>query len=253
MTARIDACPARHGEPFPETRRLSTASSNPRLAAENALWHALEECRDVIRAAILGFGERQHHQLREAHSAARLIDELCAAMESYTGGADPYYLRPMTQTIKRGLPTWEHLLIRPGRLGAMHAVTLGISPSLDSPRRKLTRSIVFSRLLAPYGSDSSARGEVPNSYAGDVKIQESDRCRLLWSALLLMVRCVFARDRFGDVGLVIPAVAAPLLRRERDRERVGLAHDSLCETALGRSGTPSPGHPARWLERRPTW
>jgi hypothetical protein len=36
-------------------------------------------------------------------------------MEGYTGGADPYYLRPMAQAIKRGLPTWEDVLIRPGQ------------------------------------------------------------------------------------------------------------------------------------------
>ena len=93
---------------------MSTAPSAGRRAAENALWHALEERRDAVRTAGLGFSERQHHQFREAHAAGNLIGERGTASESYTGGADPYYLRPMAQVIKSGLPTWEDVLIRRG-------------------------------------------------------------------------------------------------------------------------------------------
>lgn len=93
---------------------MSTTVSNARRAAENALWHALEERRDQIRAAGLTFSERQHHQFREAHAAGSLIQKLCGAMENYTGNGDPYYLRPMAQAIKHGLRTWEEVLICTG-------------------------------------------------------------------------------------------------------------------------------------------
>jgi hypothetical protein len=54
--------------------------------------------------------------LREAHAAGRLIDELNAAMErrATAAGADPYYLRPMAEAIKRGLHPWEEVLLRRG-------------------------------------------------------------------------------------------------------------------------------------------
>lgn len=93
---------------------VSTSLSDPRRAAENALWYALEERRDRIRDAGLSFSERQHHLFREAHATGNLIRELCGAMERYKSTGDEYYLRPMAEAIKRGLETWEHVLIRPG-------------------------------------------------------------------------------------------------------------------------------------------
>ena len=39
---------------------------------------------------------------------------MCTAMENYTPKWDEYYLRPMAHAIKRGLETWEHVLIRKG-------------------------------------------------------------------------------------------------------------------------------------------
>ena len=91
------------------------STPDPRRAAENALWYALEERRDEIRAAGLGFSERQHDRLRTAHEEKRLISAMCAAMERYKkGGGDPYYLQPMALAIKNGLETWEHVLIRKG-------------------------------------------------------------------------------------------------------------------------------------------
>lgn len=92
-----------------------SSQPNARRAADNALWHALEERRDAIRAAGQSFSERQHHQFRQAHAAGRLITELCGAMENYKGSGDPYYLRPMAEALKHGLPTWEDVLIRRGK------------------------------------------------------------------------------------------------------------------------------------------
>ena len=93
---------------------MSTTLFNTRRAAENALWCALEERRDQIRAAGLGFSERQHHVFRQSHAAGKLIAGLCGSMEGYKSNGDPHYLRPMAQAIKHGLPTWEDVLIRPG-------------------------------------------------------------------------------------------------------------------------------------------
>jgi len=92
---------------------MSAAPPDPRRA-ENDLWHALEERRDEIRAAGLGFSERQHHHLREAHAARRLIAELNASMEKRASGAsgDSYYLRPMAQAIQAGFQPWEELITR---------------------------------------------------------------------------------------------------------------------------------------------
>lgn len=95
---------------------MSGFAPNPQRAAENALWHALEERRDEIRAAKLSFSERQHHQLREAHAADRLIATLCNWMENYDSArSDPYYKKPVAQAIKHGLETWEHVFIRPNQ------------------------------------------------------------------------------------------------------------------------------------------
>ena len=88
--------------------------SNPRRDAENALWHALEERRDAIRAKKLVFSERQHHQFREAHAAGTLIATLCKAMENYRSNSpgEAYYLEAQARQIKAGLENWEHVLIR---------------------------------------------------------------------------------------------------------------------------------------------
>jgi hypothetical protein len=95
-------------------------TTNTKRAAENALWHALEERRDDIRAAGLwtGRSEQQHQGFGEAHAAARLIDELVAIMErrAMRAGGDPVQLTAMAQAIKHGFPIWEEVLIRPGEL-----------------------------------------------------------------------------------------------------------------------------------------
>lgn len=119
----------------PRPHVLNTASSDPRRIAENDLWHALEERREAIRAAHLTFSERQHHQLREAHEAGRLIDTLNAAMERRATAttADPYYLRPMAEAIKAGLDPWEAVLIRRASHGhLMSHVVLGGARSARS-------------------------------------------------------------------------------------------------------------------------
>lgn len=87
--------------------------SDPLRAAENALWHALEERRDQIRAAGLGFSERQHHRFRELWEEKRLIQGLNESMARYKeGSGDPYYLRPMAEALKHGFQPWEELLLR---------------------------------------------------------------------------------------------------------------------------------------------
>ena len=101
---------------------MSSIPSNPRRAAENALWDALKERHDQIRAAGVGFSERQPDQLRKAYEAGELIDWMHRAMENYPGDGNLDNLAAlnldnlaaMARTIKRGLPTWEHVLIRPG-------------------------------------------------------------------------------------------------------------------------------------------
>jgi hypothetical protein len=74
----------------------------------------MEARREDIRDAGLGFSERQHHKFRVAWEEGRLIQALCGAMERYEPKGDEYYLRPMAEAIKRGLPTWEHTLIQKG-------------------------------------------------------------------------------------------------------------------------------------------
>lgn len=93
---------------------MSTASSNPGRDAENARWHALEERRDALRAVGLRFSGRQYGQIREAHAAGRLIDELNRAMEGRATAppGNPYYLRPTAKALRRGLAPWEEVLIR---------------------------------------------------------------------------------------------------------------------------------------------
>jgi len=92
---------------------LSTTSSKPPRAAENALWQALEERRDLIRAIGPKFSERQHRYFRQAYAAGNLIAHLCGKMANYKKGHnDREYLEAMALLIKAGLPTWEHILIR---------------------------------------------------------------------------------------------------------------------------------------------
>lgn len=119
-----------------------STQSNPRRAAENALWHALEERRDAIRAAGQNFSERQHHQFRQAHAAGRLIAELCRAMENYKGNGDPYYLRPMAEALKHGLPTWEDVLIRRGQPWTPYVTA--------TARRGAQRCIADARAYIPF-------------------------------------------------------------------------------------------------------
>jgi hypothetical protein len=105
---------------------VSASQSDPRRAAENAFWSALEERRDQIRAAGLTFDERSHHHLREAHADGTLLAGLCAGVGRYkTGGGDPHKLEVMAKVIKRGLPTWEDLLIRPGAPWAPYVTAEG--------------------------------------------------------------------------------------------------------------------------------
>ena len=94
---------------------MSINPSNPRRAAENAFWYALQERRDQIRAAGLPFDERSHTQHRELHAEGRLISGLVAGVARYKAGAGkPWRLKAMAVAMKAGLPTWEHLLIQPG-------------------------------------------------------------------------------------------------------------------------------------------
>jgi len=93
-------------------------TSNTKKDAENALWHALEERRDDIRAARLwsGRSEQQHQRFYEAHAAGRLIDDLVAGLKrrATREGGDPVQLTAMAQLITHGLPIWEQVVIRPG-------------------------------------------------------------------------------------------------------------------------------------------
>lgn len=94
---------------------MSTTPSDARLAAENALWLALQDRRKQIRAAGLGFGERQHLKLAEAHAKGELIKKLCEAMENYKRPRDDHNLRGMAKAMNHGLETWEEVLISPGK------------------------------------------------------------------------------------------------------------------------------------------
>lgn len=108
------AASGRPGRGNSVAKAASTSPSRTRRAAEHALWSAIEDRRDQIRAAKLPFGERQHHKLRVAHDEGRLIEALCGAMENYRSSADEHNLRGMARTIRAGFPTWEEILIRPG-------------------------------------------------------------------------------------------------------------------------------------------
>ncbi len=87
------------------------SSTDPKRAAENALWHALQERREKIRADGLTFSERQHHQLRQAWEAGTLIDDLNRSMENYKSPGDPYYKTAMAHAMKNGHEIWEEILL----------------------------------------------------------------------------------------------------------------------------------------------
>ena len=87
--------------------------------AENALWHALEERRENLRAEKLWTGrtEQQHRKLEAAYDDGRLIDALVEAMErrARTSVHSDVHLRQMAKVIKAGYPIWEQILIEPNK------------------------------------------------------------------------------------------------------------------------------------------
>ena len=90
-------------------------TTNTKQAAENALWHALEERRDDLRDLKLWSGRtaQQHEKFYDAHAAERLIDQLVAVLKrraTQTGG-DPVQLAAMAGMVKHGL-LWEQVAIR---------------------------------------------------------------------------------------------------------------------------------------------
>lgn len=94
---------------------MTPPTPNPRRAAENAFWNALEQRRDQIRAAGVPFDERSHDRFRQLHAERRLISGLVAGVSRYNAGnGKPHRLKAMAAAMKAGLPTWENLLIQPG-------------------------------------------------------------------------------------------------------------------------------------------
>ena len=95
------------------------AANNDKQDAEKALWHALEERRDNLRAAHLWTGrtEQQHRKLAAAYDDGRLIDALVEAMErrARTSEHSPVHLSQMAKVIKAGYPIWEQILIEPNK------------------------------------------------------------------------------------------------------------------------------------------
>ena len=87
--------------------------------AENALWHALEERRENLRAAKLWTGrtEQQHRKLEAAYDDRRLIDALVETMErrARTPVHNDVHLRQMAKVIKAGYSIWEQILIEPNK------------------------------------------------------------------------------------------------------------------------------------------
>jgi hypothetical protein len=80
---------------------LRNTPSDPHRAAENAFWAALQERRDQIRGAGVGFDERSHHRLRELHAERRLISGLVAGVARYRAGrGDPGRLKAMAVAIE---------------------------------------------------------------------------------------------------------------------------------------------------------
>ncbi|MPZ24444.1 MAG: hypothetical protein GEU28_13130 [Dehalococcoidia bacterium] len=93
---------------------MSITPSDPRLAAENAFRHALEERRHQIRDAGLRFDPRSETQLEKAYDEGNLLSGLCEGVARFKPPGDPVRLQAMARLIKRGIDTWEHVLIRPG-------------------------------------------------------------------------------------------------------------------------------------------
>ena len=87
--------------------------------AENALWRALEERRENLRAEKLWTGrtEQQHRRLEAAYDDRRLIDALVETMErrARTPVHNDVHLRQMAKVIKAGYPIWEQILIEPNK------------------------------------------------------------------------------------------------------------------------------------------
>jgi hypothetical protein len=99
-----------------ETVEMTT---NTKQAAQTALWHALEERRENLRAEKLWTGrtEQQHRKLEAAYDDGRLIDALVEAMErrARTSVHSDVHLRQMATVIKAGHPIWEQILIEPNK------------------------------------------------------------------------------------------------------------------------------------------
>jgi hypothetical protein len=91
-------------------------TTDPKRAAENALWHALEDRRDQVRAAKLWTGrtQLQHQKLYDAHASKRLIDDLVAnyEREARTPSSNPVQLAAMAKVMRAQLPILEDVLIR---------------------------------------------------------------------------------------------------------------------------------------------
>ena len=94
-------------------------TTHTKQAAQNALWHALEERRENLRAEKLWTGrtEQQHRKLEAAYDDGRLIDALVEAMErrARTSVHSDVHLRQMAKVIKAGHPIWEQILIEPNK------------------------------------------------------------------------------------------------------------------------------------------
>ena len=95
------------------------AANNDKQDAEKALWDALEERRERLRAEKLWTGrtEQQHRKLAAAYDDGRLIDALVEAMErrARTSEHSPVHLSQMAKVIKAGYPIWEQILIEPNK------------------------------------------------------------------------------------------------------------------------------------------
>ena len=87
--------------------------------AEKALWDALEERREKLRAEKLWTGrtEQQHRKLAAAYDDGRLIDALVEAMERRARKPEhnPVHLSQMAKVVKAGYPIWEQILIEPNK------------------------------------------------------------------------------------------------------------------------------------------
>jgi hypothetical protein len=84
-------------------------------AAENALWHALQERRDRLRELRLwsGRSQQQHQKFYDSHGAGTLIVDLVAVLRrrARRTGGNIIQLKAMAQMVKHGL-LWEQVAIR---------------------------------------------------------------------------------------------------------------------------------------------